>query len=659
MRKILFISCIASIACFANQAANLEVSTKKYIDGEVKKDGMENMASLDLATALSKSLPEVTYKRTTGYGQDIYVRGFGYENVNIEIDGAKLYGACPNHMDPPLAHIFEGEIDSISLIKGPFDVSSFGNMGAKTAIKTHSPKDGFSAKVNVKYGSFNMQQYQANISGGTKEIKLYAAAGYITQKPYDDADGNNIVEAKSMPTYKSGTKYEKLYKISSYQAKTEISPSNTLKINAGVAVTKNDQALYPGKMMDATKDDTTRVDASISLYSLGAFSDELRLSGYKNSVKHDMDNFSFRNTMNKAKTDAESEIGGLKLQNSKKYSGFNINYGVDGFVRTWEATNLFGQNLATSAKMLDSKITDFGIFIDTKIPVSNLLFSAGLRSDWLKYKNENSNINAIKAVYGNFDEEQDDTTIGGYLKAEYFVTDKNKIFLGFGRAARTPDPVELYIVAQQGNWIGNPNLKPSINNEIDLGAELNFGKYSIAPTLFYSSIQDYIYPIKLPNNKRSYENINAYIYGIDCRSMIELTKELSIQNGLSYQVGRKKDTPTGINDKDLAEIPPFKFMSNITYNQKVWSLSLGVIAVASQNKVDSDLNEQKSKGYGVINLSGTYEPIKNLTISGGIDNILNQKYSLFTGYDRNPINPTIYSINEPGRSFFVGASYKF
>ena len=65
----------------------------------VKDVSDEQLKSADLAEALSKNVPSVSIVRRSGIANDIILRGQKKDNINILLDDAKIYGACPNRME--------------------------------------------------------------------------------------------------------------------------------------------------------------------------------------------------------------------------------------------------------------------------------------------------------------------------------------------------------------------------------------------------------------------------------------------------------------------------------------------------------------------------------------------------------------------------------
>jgi vitamin B12 transporter len=74
---------------------------------------------------------------------------------------------------------------------------------------------------------------------------------------------------------------------------------------------------------------------------------------------------------------------------------------------------------------------------------------------------------------------------------------------------------------------------------------------------------------------------------------------------------------------------------------------IGVETVFSGNRFDDVANKKTLAGYGLLNIYGTYEVVKNLTVIGRWNNALNKDYELAKNYAT------------AGSSIFVGLNYGF
>ena len=196
MKKSLVLSFSAIAVLSANEQVSLEsILVSDTLNSKVVKDiSNENLKSADLAQALSDVSPSISLVRRSGIANDIIIRGQKKDNINILIDDAKIYGACPNRMDPPTSHVLTNNIQSVEVIEGPYDVESFGTLSAKVKVNTKKPKEGFLGDVNVNYGSYGYSKYSATLSGGTKDIKALISASTESSEQYEDGDGNTLAQ---------------------------------------------------------------------------------------------------------------------------------------------------------------------------------------------------------------------------------------------------------------------------------------------------------------------------------------------------------------------------------------------------------------------------------------------------------------------------------
>ncbi|HHD81381.1 MAG TPA: TonB-dependent receptor, partial [Campylobacterales bacterium] len=134
MKKAIYLSivCISFLQA-SEQLEDITVAGRVDVE-QVSDVSGEEIKSSDLAEALEKNSPSVTIIRRSGIANDIILRGQKRDNINVTVDGMKLYGACPNRMDPPTSHIMTQNIDSVEITEGPFDVEEFGTLSGKVQV---------------------------------------------------------------------------------------------------------------------------------------------------------------------------------------------------------------------------------------------------------------------------------------------------------------------------------------------------------------------------------------------------------------------------------------------------------------------------------------------------------------------------------------------
>ncbi|MDN5128818.1 TonB-dependent receptor plug domain-containing protein, partial [Aliarcobacter butzleri] len=196
MKKIISLSLIATAILSANETTTLkDINVVEKANSELIKDiSNEELKSADLADALMKNSPNISIVRRNGIANDIILRGQKKDNINILIDGAKIYGACPNRMDPPTSHIVTNNIESVKIIEGPYDVENFGTLSGLVKVDTVEPKEGFNGEINLNAGSFGYKKASTIISGGNDFVKALISASTEKGEQYKDGNGDNFLQ---------------------------------------------------------------------------------------------------------------------------------------------------------------------------------------------------------------------------------------------------------------------------------------------------------------------------------------------------------------------------------------------------------------------------------------------------------------------------------
>lgn len=660
MKKAFLLTAIVSFG-YAQEILLEEVELKAK--RETFKDSLEveevkESSAKDVGEALTK-LEGIWKIRKGGIANDIVLRGFSRDNVNVLIDDDRVYAACPNRMDPPAFHVDFSQVEKIEIIKGPFDVRHQGSMGGLVNIITKKPEKGFHLKLNASAGSFNFINLSPVVSYADDKFNILVGHSYKYSKPYKDGDGKKITEYAN---YKPQFIDSKAFEINTYWTKLGFKPIENH--NVEFSYTKQDarHVLYPYLMMDAIYDKTDRLNMNYQIDRISDTLKSLKFHFYYTKVDHLMDS-RFRTGMY-MRTDAESKAYGGRLE-----ANFgDLTLGFEAYKRNWD-TVTFLQALGISQFSIPNVDTDsFGLYGEYKNNLSDRLrLVTGLRLDATKTKADSSkaNTNLYYAYKNTRSTSKTDTYPSGNVQLFYELQKGTELFVGLGHSVRVPDPQERYFALKRSgsDWVGNPELKPSRNTELDLGIKHSTDKAHIKATAFYSYVQDYItvhdqYSPILNKNARSYENVNAQFFGGEADLRLSLTQELFLFGGMSYVQARKETKPEkNIRSSRVAEIPPLKTRIALRYDKGTYFGEVETILSATQYRVDTDLNEQRTSGYGVVNIKvgGNF---KGFTINAGIDNVFDKKYYEYLSYLRDPF-ATGVKVPEPGRTFYINASYTF
>lgn len=659
MRKTLVLLTAPLSISFAQELVLEKVEVKAKKEVLTQQEVRESFAK-DPGEALSK-MEGVWKLRKGGIANDVIIRGFSGRNLNVLFDGARIYNACPNRMDPPIFHIDFAEVESIEVIKGAFDVRNYGSLGGTVNVRTMKPKRGFHGKFNVGVGSFSYFNPSFNLSYATDKVYGLAGYSYRYSKPYKTGEGKRFTEYPTgMNAYKDSEKNSTAFSINTAWAKFGFKLSKDSAIELSYTAQRARDVLYPYLMMDSPKDDADRLNLKLKWASL-------KVTAYYSNVDHLMNN-SKRVNSTFMETDAKSKIYGTRVEYELK----NFTVGLEAFVWNWKAKTKMGM-MAPQNTIPDVDTTDLGVFGEYRKKVGeNLKFVAGLRIDTTETKADKSKANTdlYYAYHDTRDTSERDTYPSGNAQLFYSLNKEVELFAGVGYSVRVPDAQERYFaldrMMSQPDWVGNPKLKPSKNTEIDVGVKVKSPKLNLRVTLFYSFVKDYItvydqreiHDIVSGDRARSYTNVDAQLYGGEAKATLAITETLFLDGGLSYVRGKKDTDPAkGITDEDIAEIPPLKGRLALRYDTGVYFGEIETVAQATQDKVDSDLGETKTSGWAIVNLKAGGE-YKNLRLTAGVENLFDKFYYEHLSYLRDPFS-TGTKVPEPGRSFYLNVSYRF
>ena len=675
------------------QAAEVDLGTidvETKIENEVIKDvSAEDIKSADLAEALFKQSASVSLSRRSGVANDISVRGQKKDNINVTIDGAKVCGACPNRMDPPISHILTNNVDFIEINEGPFNVEDFGVLSADIKVHTIKPKKDFFAALNLDVGSFDYKKAALKMSGGSENVRFLLSASTESSGQYKDGNGDDFatqidnyikdnISGKNPATQADkklmGVAYQEKYRdLDAYKKETlmakmfwDITDMQELKVSYTANRSKN--ILYPSSKMDALYDDSDMYNLEYRVKDLGRYSKELNIQIYESDVKHPMSTFYRKmGAKNYLTHTLTTKMQGVKLKNSFEVSNHTPSFGIDYSLRNWDGKyyknnrplDIVSQGKKPFHSIWDVDTENMAFFLKDNVKWNSIDWDMGLRYDNTKVVSGNPS-----QPSNTYDE------LEGYVLGNYHLNTLTKYFIGFGKSSRVPDGKELYWVGSMGNVIGTPNLKATINYELDMGVEKQFDDVSVKVKLFYSKLQDYIaYNAKNVNKMNAplhaYENIDAKLYGFEFSGTYFPTDSLYFDYGVAYQRGKKERPLRGENGRNLPDIAPLKANIALNYDyDETLLLKAEVLASSAWKAFDKENGEQPLSGYGVVNLKGVKQFAKNFELTVGVDNLLDKNYAISNTYKDLILLPTageneVILMNEPGRYIFANLKMTF
>ena len=676
VKKAVYLSLVCTLSLYAGDAELGTINVDTTVDTEVIKDVHgEDIKSADLAEALFKQSPSVSIVRRSGIANDIIVRGQKKDNILVTIDGAKVFGACPNRMDPPVSHVLTNNIDYIQIEEGPYDIEDFGALSAAVKIHTIKPSKELKGDINLGLGSFGYQKGAFSVSGGTDSVKFLLSGSTEKSDQYEDGDGNdfvgqiarNIAEGKAPASAQYQPQYQDM---DAYTKKTlmgkifwDIADNHELRLS--YTANRSDDVLYPSSKMDAIYDDSDIYNLQYIAKDLGKYSKKLELQTYYSTVEHPMST-KYRMTAKSKGFEVTHKLDttgqGAKLKNSFDIGNHTLTAGFDYSLRNWDGGYYKNGKPFPEAKfhsIYDVDTENYALFLKDKVALKqNLELELGMRYDDTSITSKNPN-----------QQDNDYTELNGYVLTTYRQND-DKYYIGIGRSSRVPDAKELYWIGSMGNVIGTPDLDDTVNYELDAGLEKQFENFTFKAKAFYSMLDNFIAYNASKKNKmgmaqNAYENVDAKVYGAEISGSYFALDNLYFDYGAAYQRGKKDDPLTGETGTNMPEIPPLKFNLAANYNyDDSTMLKAEVVGSDRWTKYDAENGEQELAGYTVVNLKASKTFRKNFELTVGVDNVFDKTYAvsntykdlilLTTGGDNN-----VMLMNEPGRYFYTNLRYSF
>jgi iron complex outermembrane receptor protein len=635
-------------------------------------------------TDLFKDIPGFSIQKRSATATEPSLRSFKYEQMNIKYDGGmKMVNACPNRMDPITAHVIPEEVRKIEVVKGPYTVRFGQSFGGIVNMITKAPTpDNYGFSGSVQSG------YETNGGNFVARAELmYAKEKFDFTIDGERRDFGNYTDGNSVET-SSG------FETTSYSLKAGYNPSNNQRLQIDWRQKFGKDIMHVGLPMDSPKDDSYMVGLDYKISSMSDKIKSISVKGYYSFVDHLMSNGYDNDTYTRpnypamdARTPVTSNTLGGKFEIGITPSDKLLIYtGLDAdiIMRDGDKTVVMNINPATGLPFTtpivknlkvwqDATISDYGIFAEVNYKLTNkITTTAGLRTDFV-----NAGIDDVdagfEALYGGEIKDQFDVVIGGNISAKY-RNNGLQMQLAYGRGTRTPSMVERYIYrfvinSDSRDYIGNPYLKPEINNQFEFSVNKKTNKINVGASVFYSIMEDYITayinsaftastagcgggPILAP---KQFINVSANQYGFDAFFNYKFTDELIFKSDIALTKAYNETF-----DEPLAQIAPMSAHLGLKYEKEKYWIDLRSEIVAKQADFSPSFNETESPGYNTFDLRLGYKPTTKFSLGASILNIFDTAYYNHLNFAfKNADENNGMRIYEVGRNFSIYAKYNF
>jgi iron complex outermembrane receptor protein len=658
-----------------------------YLSDYLPQFKIEQAASSDIGNILRK-LPNVSGIKKGATGIDPVVRGFKYSQLNVLIDGAvKIEGGCPNRMDPAAAHVDINDLLEINVLKGPYALKYGPSFGGVINLVTWRPifYKKYQTHVNVFAGlQSNGGGYKSNIElyGGGNRFTYQIAAG--TRKYDDYRDGNDRVVKASLRSY-----YAK--------ANVGIRISENHILDAGVDGSFGRNIDFPALAMDEREDNTIIYKLNYFGSNIGNSVNFIRIRSWFSDVNHSMDN------KNRPFSDTVVVVSVINAKDAGIRGAVNIDAGKGTLEAGFDYEHIYkdGNRMKTMIRQpglpvkkeiiwSNAVINNLGLYTEYRITHNKTDWVATARLDFNKAGSDPMFRAGVgdKPVFENNDTKSSSINFSFNGGGTYHINEDNHFSFSMGRGVRSADISERFITLlpvgyDHYDYLGNPQLKPEVNYEVDINFE-HISKHtcSLRPGVFFSYVTNFIGSQRVPPSVvrpqtkgvlgvKQFVNFNhVWLAGMEISWTSPKNRPWHIDLNIAYTYGVNPEA-TGykiengqvvdeytIKNDALPEIPPFEFNGDFRYgffkNKLIPMLSWRV--VLAQKHISESYGEQESKAFQTVDFKLKYQFNTYLTVWGGVNNLFNTTY--YEHLNRNIIGSSM-PLYEPGRNFFVNLIIKF
>lgn len=650
---------------------DLETKSKR----EIVQEGLEmreirESAARDVGDALSK-IDGISKIRKGGIANDVVLRGFQGGNLNLLIDGARIYGACPGHMDPSAFHIDFAEVESVQVTKGAFDIASQGSLGGVVNVVRKRPVAGFRFNPSLQLGSFGAFNPSLTGSYGNERLEVSAGYSYRQSAPFRDGLDRRFTE---IANYRPQSFGDDAFRIHTGWGAVRFSPAANQSGELSYTHQDGSNTLYPYLQMDSPYDIADRLAANYEFRPGGAVR-KVRAQSYYTAVRHWMtdekrtSSTGARDVFSMA-TFAHTRVLGARTD-VEFARGFTA--GFEAYQRNWDAVNsMRSQMMNTDQNAVPNvNTTVAGAYLDYSLSVTDRFrIGAGARLDSgaMYVRGAGVNLNLFRAYKGVDQLRNHDLNPSANARLTFGLTNSLELFAGLASTVRLPDAQERYFNQKRmgSDWVGNPELSPTRNTETNLGLNFRRRGFFLKPLVFYSNLSDMIVihnqarrsmqPGVMNTMARSYENVDARIYGGEITSGLSIGSRWLVSSGLALSRGAKNPAPAlGIFNTNLPEMAPLKGHASLRYGRRLWFAEVEGLAASAQRRVDLDLQELPTPGYATANIRAGIHAGR-VTVTAGIENLFDRYYLDHLSFQRDPYRSGT-RVPEPGRTVFLNLGY--
>lgn len=601
----------------ANLIFSQNMSTKDTVSMRGQLEQIELKSLLDTTRVGERNIfipIERLLQRTEGaniisrgnFAQDPMLRSYRNSQINVTLNGMRMFGACTDRMDPVTSYAETSNLESISVSHGgnaDLDANAFGgglNLNLKRASFSGTPKT--KGSVGTSYAS-NTSGYNlfGQVNHQSKRWGLFVQASTKKHENYHAGGGEEI----------EFSQFEKIN--TSANLAYQLSKKEVLRIN--FLYDRAQDVGYPSLPMDVGIAEATVAGINYQNFQNGKYVSKWEAMAYYNSIYHEMDDTQRPNlpihmdmpgwsTTFGAWVKAESQDfnrhkieGKLEYYQNARRAEMTMypDNEMPMFMLTWpDALRQSGALALMDSWQLNSK---FSLTSSARID----FFYSQITTEFGKQHLE---------IFGyNVDDGILEPVFSWKENLTYKLNASSRLFANFAYAERSADISELYgfflYNAHDGyDYIGNPELEKEQAIQLEVGFSQNVQNLSWSFRGYYHYVDHYIIGRTDSaidamtigaNGVRVYTNLPyAILMGFEASADYQLSQQWSLSATALYAYGEEN---TG---EPLPLIAPLRTRVKVSWQNKGWYANSGWQWSNAQSRVNANFGDIPTPAYSLL-----------------------------------------------------------
>ena len=595
---------------------------------------------------------------------DIFVRGFGRQQVPLMVDGVRIYLPADNRLD--FGRFLTADVAAIQIQKGYASViDGPGGMGGTINLVTIKPAKPFEVEGGISTGGRDVEGWNAYGMAGTKQSRYYALGSFaLSDRDSWSLSGNYQPTSNSLQP--DGERMGSDTQDWRANLKFGFTPNATDEYvfnytrqegEKGAPLNVYNLPPLPGNSYWRWPYWDIQNTSVLTTTQLGTAS-YFKAKAYYNTFSNGLEAYDdityttqsaagrFSSPYDDHAYGTSLEFGTTPVQANTLKAAFHYRTDVHTEQTTSRPTH---PTLRTEEPTQERSQYTWSVALEDTFRVNpSFDVVAGLSYD----KYEVTKAEAYSAAVGIFERPKGGSDAVSWQAAAVWRHDlAGDWHASVSDRARFPVLFELYST-RFGTATPNPNLGPERATNVEVGWSRDVGGALVSAAGFYSDVRDLIQTVVLPDNTTQTQNVgNGDFSGFELA--VDAPIGRTVRAGGNYTLMHRD-----INDALQPNLRPTGVPTNRAFLYASWKAMTPLRITPSLDLADnrwSDMNTTpapafpyvKTGDYHLFDIDATYEATRRVDISVGFKNLLDDSYELAWGYPQQ------------GRTFYLKTRARF